>query len=218
MRRVSLFRPDRLEDTMADPFAKDPNATLGGEASRAKDDLNARFQDLRRDAAASVKSAADTISPPHGQATPGDVGSTVSSLRDQAAQTTNEAKGAAASIAEQARSRLTEIVDQQKEAGADRIAGVAKAAQSAAGDLERTNPQMARLVRAAAENVDRLADDVRSRDLGDVLATLTQFGREQPVAFFGGAVVAGFILARFLKSDAPVASGLPQATSSHGGI
>ncbi len=206
---------------MVDPFAKDSNPTQGPEASRAKDELNARFQDLRRDASATAKSAADSLSQQHDQATASGgagskIDSTMSTLRDEATQTGNEAKGAAASIAEQARSRLTEIVDQQKVAGADRIAGVAKAAQTAAGDLDRTNPQMARLVRAAAENVDRLADDVRSRDLGDVLATLSQFGREQPVAFFGGAVVAGFILARFLKSDSPAAGGVPRASGSYG--
>ena len=204
---------------MVDPFAKDPNPTQGPEASRAKDELNARFQDLRRDASASAKSAADSLSQHQAPASGGagsKLDSTMSTLRDEATQSGNEAKGAAASIAEQARSRLTEIVDQQKVAGADRIAGVAKAAQTAAGDLDRTNPQMARLVRAAAENVDRLADDVRSRDLGDILATLSQFGREQPVAFFGGAVVAGFILARFLKSDAPAAGGVPRASGSYG--
>ncbi len=204
---------------MVDPFAKDPNPTQGPEASRAKDELNARFQDLRRDASASAKSAADSLSQHQAPASGGagsKLDSTMSTLRDEATQSGNEAKGAAASIAEQARSRLTEIVDQQKVAGADRIAGVAKAAQSAAGDLDRTNPQMARLVRTAAENVDRLADDVRSRDLGDILATLSQFGREQPVAFFGGAVVAGFILARFLKSDAPAAGGVPRASGSYG--
>ncbi len=59
-------------------------------------------------------------------------------------------------------------------------------------------------MRSAAESVDRMADDVRSRDLGEVLATLADFGRRQPVAFFGGAVVAGFLVARFFKSDAPV--------------
>ena len=107
-------------------------------------------------------------------------------------------------MADQARNRLTEIVDQQKAMGADKISGVAKAAQNAASDLDASNPQMAKLVRTAAENVDRIADDLRSSDIGDVISTLATFGRQQPVAFFGGAVLAGFLLARFFKSDAPV--------------
>ena len=193
---------------MADPFDTDSKSSFGADAARAKDDLNHRFQDLRRDAAAGARSAADTVADRYGQAKPPGaiptLDATASNLRDQASQAADEAKGAAASIAEQARVRLSEIVDQQKSAGADKIAGVAKAAHSAAGDLDKTNPHMARLVRTAAENVDRIAEDVRARDIGDVFNTLADFGRRQPVAFFGGAVLAGFMVARFFKSDAPL--------------
>lgn len=180
---------------MADPFDTDPAASFGADAARAKDDLNARFQDLRRDAASGAKSS-------FGHA--GHVDATAGTVRGQAAQAADEVKGAGATLADQARLRLNDIVGQQKAAGADKIAGVAKAAHSAAEDLDKTNPQMARLVRIAAENVDRVAEDVRSRDIGQVFATLADFGRRQPVAFFGGAVLGGFLLSRFLKSDAPI--------------
>ena len=191
---------------MADPFDTDPKASFGADAARAKDDLNHRFQDLRREASASARAASDSLGDRYGQASaagaqPDDV---ASAFRQQASQAADEDKGVAASIAEQARARMNEIVDQQKTAGADKIAGVAKAAHSAAGDLDKTNPHLGRLVRSAADNVDRIAEDVRSRDIGDVLATLADFGRRQPVAFFGGAVVAGFLVARFFKSDVPV--------------
>lgn len=190
---------------MAEPFDTDPNTSFGANAARARDDLNHRFQDLRREAAAGAHSASDNTTDRVGQgSSTAGAGQTASDFRQQASQAADEAKGVAASIAEQARARLNEIIEQQKTAGADKIAGVAKAAHSAAGDLDKTNPQLGRLVRTAADNVDRIAEDVRSRDLGDVLATLADFGRRQPVAFFGGAVVAGFLVARFFKSDVPV--------------
>ena len=190
---------------MADPFDTDPNSSFGADAARAKDDLNHRFQDLRREASARVGQASfDPRAQGATEASGAQADDAASAFRHQASQAADEVKGVAASIAEQARARVNEIVDQQKTAGADKIAGVAKAAHSAAGDLDRTNPQLGRLVRSAAENVDRIAEDVRSRDLGDVLATLADFGRRQPVAFFGGAVVAGFLVARFFKSDVPV--------------
>ena len=196
----------------------DPMKTFPGDsaATPVGSELNARFQDLRRDAAQSVDSASKSVS--HGvdqvsdklagatsdPDTKAKLDSTISTFKDQASQAATEAKGAALSIADQARNRLTELVDQQKAMGADKISGVAKAAQNAASDLDASNPQMARLVRTAAENVDRIADDLRSSDIGDVISTLASFGRQQPVAFFGGAVLAGFILARFFKSDAPM--------------
>ncbi len=183
---------------MADPFDTASNSSFGAQTARAKDDLNARFQDLRRDAAESATSAADSVNDRFGGH------SDRSSIRDKASEAADEAKGVASSIAEQARARLNEIVDQQKAAGADKIAGVAKAAHSAADNLDETNPHMARLVRSAADNVDKVAEDFRSRDIGEVFATVASFGRRQPVAFFGGAVLAGFLLSRFLKSDVPV--------------
>ena len=195
---------------MADPFDNDPKASFGAEAARARDELNHRFQDLRRDAAgrtgAMSDNPADRRAHPAAEASGASArgGEAASAFRQGTSQAADEARGVAASIAEQARARLNEIVDQQKNAGADRIAGVAKAAHSAAGDLDKTNPQLGRLVRSAADNVDRVAEDVRTRNLGDVLATLADFGRRQPVAFFGGAVVAGFLVARFFKSDAPL--------------
>ena len=42
--------------------------------------------------------------------------------------------------------------------------------------------------------------------VGDLLAMVTKFGREQPVAFFAGAVVAGFALSRFIKVGASEAA------------
>lgn len=189
---------------MAEPYDTDPHGTFGADAARAKDDLNARFQDLRRDAAASARSAADSVSDRYHPAGGDGLDSTAAGIRDGAGRAADEAKGAASSIAEQARARLNDVLGQQKAAGADRIAGVAQAAHSAAGDLDKTNPQMARLVRTAAVNVDRIAEDVRSRDIGQVFSSVADFGRKQPVAFFGGAVLAGFVLSRFLKSDVPM--------------
>lgn len=194
---------------MAEPFDTDPHSSFGADADRAKDDLNARFRDLRREAASSARSAQASVGDRYGFETADDAppsDGTASSFRGQASQAAGEAKDAASTVAEQVRARLNEIMAQQKAASADKIAGVAKAAHSAAGDLDGTNPQMARLVRGAAQGVDRIADDVRSRDIGEVFNSLADFGRRQPVAFFGGAVVAGLLLARFFKSDAPLVS------------
>ena len=127
-------------------------------------------------------------------------------LKGQAADAAENAKGTLSTMASEARGRLNDIVDGQKTAGADHLSGLAKAAQTAAGDLDDKNPQVARLVRDAAASVDKFAGDLRTRDVRDVLGSVTDFARQQPVAFFAGSILAGFVLARFLKSEAPVAS------------
>ncbi len=129
----------------------------------------------------------------------------VNDLKTQASQAAETAKSSLNALASEARGKVTEIVDTQKQAGADQLAGFAKAAQSAAGDLENTSPAVAQLVRDAATSVDQFAGNLRSSDLREVLSSVSAFARQQPVAFFAGSVLAGFVLARFLKSDATAA-------------
>ena len=123
-------------------------------------------------------------------------------LKGQASQAVQDAKGSLSTIASDARGKLNDIVDQQKQTGAGHLSGLAHAAQTAAGDLDGSNPQVARLIRDAASTVDRFAGDLRERNLGDVVASVAGFARQQPVAFFAGSVLMGFVLARFLKSEA----------------
>jgi len=87
--------------------------------------------------------------------------------------------------------------------GADTIASVAQAVQGAADKLDAEAPQIADFVREAAQTVERLSNDLRERSLGEIAASVSNFAREEPVAFFGGAVLAGFVLARLTKRPAP---------------
>ena len=122
-------------------------------------------------------------------------------LKGRASEHANDAKSVVSSMAEEARTRIADIVEQQKSMGADKLAGLSRAAQNAAGDLDQQNPHVARLVRDAASSVDRFAGDLRTSSLSDVVASVSSFARKQPVAFFAGSVLAGFVLARFLKSE-----------------
>ena len=142
----------------------------------------------------------------------------LSTFKDQAAQAADTAKGTLNSIASEARGRINSMVDQQKAAGADQLSGLAKAAQTAAGDLQDKSPQVARLIGDAASSVDRFAGDLRGRDVRDVLGQVAGFARQQPVAFFAGSVLAGLLLARFLKSESHGASYAGPASVDDGNL
>jgi hypothetical protein len=79
---------------------------------------------------------------------------------------------------------------------------VASAVDRAAGDLEEASPHTARLIRQAAARVEDFSSQIRDRSVDDLVVTARDFARRQPVAVFGGAVVAGILLSRFLKSTA----------------
>jgi hypothetical protein len=64
-------------------------------------------------------------------------------------------------------------------------------------------PQMASYVHDAAMRLEDAAKNLRQRNVDDLMDDVSRFARSQPALFFGGAMLAGFALARFLKSSAP---------------
>jgi hypothetical protein len=101
-----------------------------------------------------------------------------------------------------ARDKAEDIADRGKLAGADQMTGFARAARGAADDLEKQSPEVASYVRQAADGLERTASSVRGRSIGEFVEMIDDFARRQPAAFFGGTVLAGFVLSRFVKSRA----------------
>jgi hypothetical protein len=99
-------------------------------------------------------------------------------------------------VKEQARS----FAEQQKKAGAEKIGGVAGAIHGAAHELEKQLPQAAAYVHDAAGKLEHAASSLDTQSIDDLLRNVRSFAREQPAAFFGSAVLAGFAISRFLKS------------------
>ena len=90
----------------------------------------------------------------------------------------------------------------------------------AADDLETQIPGAADYVHEAADRLEQASAALKERSLDDLVGTLGQFARNQPVAFFGTTVLAGFVLSRFLKSSAEGAHARAPfpAGRSHGGL
>lgn len=104
-------------------------------------------------------------------------------------------------LTEQART----IAEEQKSRGATRLGGVARAVHNAASEIERDLPQAAGYIHEAADHIQRASAAVREQSIEGMVTAINDFARRQPVAFFGGSVLAGFVLSRFLKSTDPAA-------------
>lgn len=100
-----------------------------------------------------------------------------------------------------AKHHLRDLADRQKAAGADQIKAFAQAFHKAAESMEGESPAAAGYVENAAARLDRASSAVRERSVEDLLRQVRQFARAQPLMFFGGALVAGIALSRFLKSS-----------------
>ena len=80
----------------------------------------------------------------------------------------------------------------------------AGAVQHAADELDQESPAVARQFRTAAQKVEELSEGLRDRSVRELVSDVSDFARRQPLWFFGGAIMAGFALSRFLKSSAAV--------------
>jgi hypothetical protein len=129
----------------------------------------------------------------------------------------DKAKSDIAGAAEAAKAEARRIASQQKNAGADRLGEVAGAVHGAACSLEAGMPQMASYVHGAAVRLEDAAKTLRQRNVDDLIDEVTRFARSQPVLFFGGAMLAGFALTRFLKSSNGHAGDGPISGTGHAG-
>ena len=127
----------------------------------------------------------------------------VADVAKDAAKATYDAVSAQASeLASSIAGELETSADDQKRRGAETMRTFAGAVQHAAADLDQQSPIVARQFRTAAQKVENLAGSLRDRNIRDLVNDASELARRQPLWFFGGAIVAGFALSRFLKSSA----------------
>ncbi|MFN3892127.1 MAG: hypothetical protein ACK4MV_17150 [Beijerinckiaceae bacterium] len=121
---------------------------------------------------------------------------------DIAGQASGFASKAASALASEAQNKAAGLMQQQMRAGADYVQLVCETAHSAAGDLEDKAPELARMVRDAARRAEDFAEHLRRRDAEEMIDMAWDYARRNPRMFLGGAIAAGFLLARFAKSSA----------------
>jgi hypothetical protein len=126
------------------------------------------------------------------------------------------ASGDNASIGEQAKDlgqsaagEMRRFAEDRKAVGAEQVDRIAHAVHGAASEVESEMPQTADYIHRAAESLERASNALREQSVDDLLQTVGRFARSQPAAFFGGAILAGAALSRFLKSSTPSHIGTP---------
>lgn len=103
-------------------------------------------------------------------------------------------------LASNAAEKLQAAVASQKSAGADYLGAVGNSMRRASHEFDAQLPQAGNYIRGAAEQIDSVAEALRTRDMSQMVADMQDFARRQPVAFLGAAVLAGFAAVRFFKS------------------
>ena len=124
-------------------------------------------------------------------------------VKQQARATTEEVTRDAREMAAEVKEQAYSVAGRQKDVAAQQMGGWAQALRAASDDLRNRGQETAAgYVGQAADGLERTSGTVRTHDVDDLIGTVEHFARRQPVVFFGGAVAAGFGLARFMRSSA----------------
>jgi hypothetical protein len=121
--------------------------------------------------------------------------------KDKIAAATDTAKDKISAAAEPVADKAREVAEEQKQSGAERIDGVAKAVHTAADEIGKQVPQVAGYIHSGAEQLEKTSRLLRENSIDDLLKMTNRLAHERPLAFIGGSVAAGFVLARFLRTS-----------------
>jgi len=136
-----------------------------------------------------------------------------------------EAAGAAAenlkaevqNVAGKVTGEAAQYADQAKGAAADEVKGVASALRTAADEMRSGSPQE-RTMSQIAEGLADVSDSMRDKDLGEMVGTVSDFARRNPLAFLGGAALIGFAATRFAKASKDGGASRGSDTNSRDGM
>lgn len=129
---------------------------------------------------------------------------------DAATQARQAASDTAATVTEQ----VKHLLDRQVETGAEAVGHLAGAVKRGAQELERDSPQLASLMRTAADRMDDYAHGMRDQSVDQLMRAASDFTRRQPAMVFGLAALAGFFAMRTLKAT-PTTVSSPSIQPSH---
>jgi hypothetical protein len=135
-------------------------------------------------------------------ATAPELGATMRDARAAAADTADELAAGARSALADAGDAAAEKTVEVKDAAAGELARTAKGLEAAAAELEGS-PLQQDLLHEAAEGLKQISQAIQGKSIGTIVEDLSDFGRRNPLAYLGGAALAGFALARFARASAP---------------
>lgn len=113
-------------------------------------------------------------------------------------------KAEAQSFASAAQDRVKAEAQRGQQAGARTLGDFANAVRKAGDELARSDQSPAsRLVQQAADGLESLSRNLADKEPGDLLNAVRDFGRKNPAAFIGGAVLVGLAVGRFARASEP---------------
>lgn len=123
--------------------------------------------------------------------------------REEINQAVEDTKQKGKELVGDAKQEASKMAEQQQQNVAHQIDGLAQALTKTADNLDLNEDQawIANGTRQTAQALDKMSTSLRERDFNTIVRDVENYTREQPTVVLGGAVLAGFLLSRFLKSS-----------------
>lgn len=135
-----------------------------------------------------------------------DVKNTAEQMKQEARRAGQRAETHAKDAAHAAKDAAAGEAERAKDKATGSFGQTASALRDAAGQVEDGSVQE-RLLSEAAHGLGEIASRVEDRSVSDLARSLSDFGRTNPLAFLGGAALAGFAMSRFARAGTPEKSG-----------
>jgi len=124
------------------------------------------------------------------------------SIKDSTSGMASSARQYAGDMASRAKEKGRSMFEQQKESALGQVNSVAGAIRNTANNLQgEGQDQTARYVQMIADQLESIGGRFREKDLDTLVRDAESIARRSPGTFLIGSAVAGFLLARFLKSS-----------------
>ncbi|MEP9360654.1 hypothetical protein [Sphingomonas sp. KR3-1] len=135
-------------------------------------------------------------------------GETIDATAEEVKRTASDTiREKAGEIGSQAAERARAFAGEGKERATGALDEVAKMMQSAALDVDaRLGEQYGKYARTAADGISSFADNLRGKEVDDLIEDVSAFVRKSPAVAIGVAAGLGFVLARLIKSGVDAAS------------
>jgi ElaB/YqjD/DUF883 family membrane-anchored ribosome-binding protein len=127
---------------------------------------------------------------------------------------TDELKRSAALLARDGSEKLTDALSKQLSTGAGFVEEASESLRAAAAELDDALPPIAYALRTAASRGDDIAEQIRTKSLGELLDAGSAYARQNPLIVFGAAAGVGLLLSRFAKSSGRRPQPQPRRTAS----
>jgi hypothetical protein len=126
----------------------------------------------------------------------------VEQVKEGVQSAAESAKEQVSQYAAEAKEQVSRYADDQKQAVTQHLDDFAKAVREASDTLSKNDQTMAsQVVRQAASGLESLSRSVSGANLQDLVNSVRDFGRANPIAFIGGAMLAGLALGRFARAS-----------------